>query len=332
VSGQTGVVSAIGIKLEGLTHTFPSDLKILLVAPSGQVAAIMISAGGADDIVNADLVFNDAAATAVPNSTAIIPGTYRPANYGVNVPLPPGGSGLIGTNLMALASGGVNGEWKLFVTDEEDEDLGSILGWSLLIYFANEPRHVSGVLGSDTAFNVVTGGAGPFRYQWFFNGQMISGATNSALLLTNLQFAQTGDYWVQISNASGHVTNAVAHLTVSAPGPLDYWSGRQSGISLDLFGLVYGHGIFVAVGDLGAILISSDGITWTNQSVASANVIHGVTYGNGTFVAVGKLGLILTSPDGVAWTQRVSGTDHFLEEVTYGNGLFVAVGAVMARY
>jgi hypothetical protein len=51
-----------------------------------------------------------------------------------------------------------------------------------------------------------------------------------------------------------------------------------------------------------------------------------VTYGNGLFVAVGEDGAILTSPDGVNWTRRTSGTRNGLESVTYGNGLFVAVG------
>jgi hypothetical protein len=50
-----------------------------------------------------------------------------------------------------------------------------------------------------------------------------------------------------------------------------------------------------------------------------------VTYGNGLFVAVGEDGAILTSPDGVSWTRRTSG-GNLLYGVTYGNGTFVAVG------
>jgi hypothetical protein len=43
-------------------------------------------------------------------------------------------------------------------------------------------------------------------------------------------------------------------------------------------------------------------------------------------VAVGILGTILTSPDGVTWTERTSGTSRNLNSVTYGNGTFMAVG------
>ncbi|WP_019551589.1 hypothetical protein [Thermus scotoductus] len=51
-----------------------------------------------------------------------------------------------------------------------------------------------------------------------------------------------------------------------------------------------------------------------------------MTYGNGLFVAVGDRGAILTSPDGVNWTRLTSPTRYSLSSVTYGNGLFVVVG------
>ena len=55
---------------------------------------------------------------------------------------------------------------------------------------------------------------------------------------------------------------------------------------------------YMAVGDSGTILISSDGTSWTERSSGIANFLQGVTYGNGTFVTVGNGGTILTSSDG----------------------------------
>ena len=139
VSGITGVVSAVRLKFNGVTHTFPSDLVILLLAPGGQVAAVMTGAGGGTLMLNVNLVFDDAAATAIPRSTAISSGTYRPANYRAVETVPPGGMGTVGTNLTELASGGVNGDWKLFVTDAASDDSGSMQSWSVVIETAGEP-------------------------------------------------------------------------------------------------------------------------------------------------------------------------------------------------
>ena len=58
------------------------------------------------------------------------------------------------------------------------------------------------------------------------------------------------------------------------------------------------------------------------------STINGIAYGNSLFVAVGAIGKIATSPDGITWTQRTSsfGTNNIIA-ITYANSLFVAVGA-----
>jgi len=45
--------------------------------------------------------------------------------------------------------------------------------------------------------------------------------------------------------------------------------------------------------------------------------LYGVTYGNGLFVTVGDSGTILTSTDGTTWTERTSGTSSDLYGITY---------------
>src|SRR5882672_8158068 len=63
------------------------------------------------------------------------------------------------------------------------------------------------------------------------------------------------------------------------------------------------------------------------SSIGSGTALWGVAYGGGQWVAVGELGTILTSPDGVTWTKRNSGfPDRWLVDVGYANGLWVAVG------
>ena len=64
---------------------------------------------------------------------------------------------------------------------------------------------------------------------------------------------------------------------------------------------------------------------WRNP-LPQGNTLKGIAYGNGTFVAVGESGTILTSTDGTTWTSRTSGTTYGLNSVTYGSGTFVTVG------
>ena len=46
VSGVTGTVSDVNVNINGLTHTYPDDIDMLLVSPDGQNAIFMSDAGG----------------------------------------------------------------------------------------------------------------------------------------------------------------------------------------------------------------------------------------------------------------------------------------------
>lgn len=117
------------------------------------------------------------------------------------------------------------------------------------------------------------------------------------------------------------------------------WTIESSGTTVDLQGITYANGQFVAVGD-NVVLTSSDGVTWTkgySGAATSGIYLFAVCYGNGKFVASGQIGwypsqisAVLTSIDAstwtIAWTKQISGAILGLNSVTYGNGKFVAVG------
>ncbi len=112
--------------------------------------------------------------------------------------------------------------------------------------------------------------------------------------------------------------------TAWAADPLDTWYQRAD---RSAYGLGYGNGVFVAVGDAGAIATSADGLSWVSAASSNTNILYAVAPGQGTFVAVGAAGAILTSADnGASWTVRTSGLSANLRSIAFGNGMFVAVG------
>ncbi len=76
-----------------------------------------------------------------------------------------------------------------------------------------QPQDTTAVIGSSTSLSVTAVGSN-LTYQWFKNGVLIGGATNSTLTFTNAQLSDTGDYTVNVSNSGGTVSSNPAHLTV----------------------------------------------------------------------------------------------------------------------
>ena len=108
-------------------------------------------------------------------------------------------------------------------------------------------------------------------------------------------------------------------------GPLDTWTSQVSGTTNNLNAIIYALPTYVAVGNGGTILTSSNGVDWVLQNSGTTNNLYGITWANGLFVAVGQ-GLVLTSPDGVDWAAHLYPT-LTLYSVTCGDGLLAAVGA-----
>ena len=139
VQGMSGVISKVIVKLNGLQHTYPDDIDILLVGPGGQKVMLMSDAGGSPDVVNVNLTFDSATSTALPDSSQISSGTYRPTNYvgkdGTTDPFSaPAPAGPFSTSLNAFNGTSPNGSWNLFVEDDAAVDVGSIAsGWELII-------------------------------------------------------------------------------------------------------------------------------------------------------------------------------------------------------
>jgi hypothetical protein len=114
------------------------------------------------------------------------------------------------------------------------------------------------------------------------------------------------------------------------------WIRQDSGISANLSGITFGNQRFVAVGSMGAIVVSTNAIDWTNRSVPATNTLTAVAHGNGNFVAIGfytaysfgfprAIPIVWTSNNGTIWTNSPS-ISFVAQDVTFGNDLFVALG------
>ena len=140
VSGLGGtVITHVQVKLNGVTHTFPDDIDILLVGPGGQNAIIMSDVGGGNPgTTGVTLTLDDFAATSLPDAGPLVTGLSsrltstpgRGPRHGRRPHQHPRG----GSALSVFNGTAPNGTWSLYVVDDEGTDSGSIAGgWELSI-------------------------------------------------------------------------------------------------------------------------------------------------------------------------------------------------------
>ena len=93
----------------------------------------------------------------------------------------------------------------------------------------SNPVPATVALGSATNFNVSLMGAGPLRYQWYFNtntvltnllGNAVAAETNGTINFASVSSSQLGRYSVIVTNSFGSATSSPALLDATAPGGL----------------------------------------------------------------------------------------------------------------
>ena len=145
VSGFASPVTGVTVKLNSLNHTYPGDVDMLLVGPTGRKMIIISDAGNTNDWVNATITLDDNAASCLLGKPARNQtGTFKPGNFDVvqdPFPVPaPAGAYLTpapgGTDTFASAFAGQdpNGTWSLYVVDDAGTDTGNMNGgWQLTV-------------------------------------------------------------------------------------------------------------------------------------------------------------------------------------------------------
>ncbi len=148
VSGLTGLVDKVRVKLNGVSHSFPNDINVLLAGPQGNTVLLMSHTGGGHPITNLDLAFDSAATAYLPKTAALSSGVYLPTRYDTAVAfLPPAPAGPYGLGLDSLNGTDPNGQWALYVMDDSNGDSGSIAGGYTLEISVVEPVNPVADLG-----------------------------------------------------------------------------------------------------------------------------------------------------------------------------------------
>lgn len=133
---------------------------------------------------------------------------------------PPDPSSALFDSNAAVPAGSNNMSWALVSPGNSAWVFASFLPASQAqLEFLNQPKNLISIAGSNVTFNVTAAGQPPIFYQWRFNvTNVLSGQTNSTLVLPNVSLAQTGAYSVLISNSFSSVLSSNATLTVLTPG------------------------------------------------------------------------------------------------------------------
>jgi len=201
VSGVTGLVGRVTATLSNFNHTYPHDVSVLLVSPTGAQTLLMSHAADSGSAVTGgNLTFDDSALVPLPGTGSIGTGTWQPAAYSPAPVFPnPAPTGPYGTTLSVFNNANPNGSWSLFVLDDSAGDQGGISnGWSLAV------TTISPV--NQTADLSLTGSASP----------------NPVLAGGNLTYTFTvigvdANGVVSSNTGSGTNTNPSVTLTVTTP-------------------------------------------------------------------------------------------------------------------
>ncbi len=141
VTGASGAVVDVDLGLHDLSHSYWSDMDVMLVAPDGRRALVMSDSGNYSALTHQDVVLDDEAAAPLPALSPVVSGTYQPTNNADpsviasdDFPAPAPGVAGIGSALSVFDGINPNGTWKLFITDDASGDTGVLAGgWSLHI-------------------------------------------------------------------------------------------------------------------------------------------------------------------------------------------------------
>ncbi len=150
VAGVVGTVTKVTARLNGFSHSYTSDVDILLVGPGGQKVVLMSDVAEALTSTDLTITFDDSG-PAMTSGGALGSTSYAPTNLedgeGGDTYSSPAPAGPYSSALSVFNGVAPNGTWSLYVTDDVAFDGGSITGgWTLNISTTGDYNSASGML------------------------------------------------------------------------------------------------------------------------------------------------------------------------------------------
>lgn len=104
-----------------------------------------------------------------------------------------------------------------FTSAEADPVIVTVLHTPMILA---QPQSQRVAAGSTVNFTVAATGDPPLTYQWFRDGEPISGQTGASFIISNVHAEQAGSYSVSVANAHGLIESATVTLLVVQPSSI----------------------------------------------------------------------------------------------------------------
>lgn len=131
-SNVSGIIRRVAPTLRDFSHTYPSDVDVVLVGPDGSKAGLLGRAGGGTGVTGLSMTFDDGAA--FPVGATLTSGTWLPSGLTTNAMPSPAPGSPYPVTLTNFIGKSANGTWSLYVADRAGGDTGRVNnGWSLLV-------------------------------------------------------------------------------------------------------------------------------------------------------------------------------------------------------
>lgn len=145
-----------------------------------------------------------------------------------------------------------------------------------IVRITGQPASATLKAGGAASLSVAATGTAPLSYQWYFNGNALSGATTSSLNLSNLTSSQAGSYHAVVTNPGSSATSSTATVAVTQALALN---SQPSSISL------YEGGSTTF--SLGATSSKTLTYTWYKDGVVTGSNSSSLTISNATTTSAG---------------------------------------------